>query len=194
MNGDMKGAEESIQWFKNLFGEDYYLEVQRHKTDKPGGDTEVYERQKEVNKIIFDLAKKYNVKVIATNDVHFVEEEHGEAHDRLICLSTGKKFTDTDRLHYTKQEWLKTPEEMEAIFSDVPEALANTQEIVDKVETYALKHAPIMPMFEIPEEFGTVESYKQKFTEEDLRAEFESGEGGEGRIEKLGGLDRVRRA
>ena len=192
-NGEYQKAKDAALWFKSIFGDDYYLEIQRHKTDKPGGDRTVYEQQKVANEGILRLAAETGIKVIATNDVHFVNEDDGEAHDRLICLSTGKKFDDTDRLHYTKQEWLKTPEEMEAIFSDVPEALANTQEIVDKVETYALKHAPIMPMFEIPEEFGTVESYKQKFTEEDLRAEFESGEGGEGRIEKLGGLERVYR-
>ncbi|MBQ3737982.1 MAG: DNA polymerase III subunit alpha [Bacteroidales bacterium] len=202
MNGDMKGAEESIQWFKNLFGDDYYLEVQRHKTDKPGGDTEVYERQKEVNKIIFDLAKKYNVKVIATNDVHFVEEEHGEAHDRLICLSTGKDLDDPTRMHYTKQEWLKTPEEMGRIFSDHPEVLENTQEIVGKVETYSIDSDPIMPKFPIPEDFGTEEEYRKKFTEEDLFNEFTRDEHGnvvmsqeeaEKKVKKLGGYDRLYR-
>ena len=202
MNGDMKGAEESIRWFKNLFGDDYYLEVQRHKTDKPGGDTEVYERQKEVNKIIFDLAKKYNVKVIATNDVHFVEEEHGEAHDRLICLSTGKDLDDPTRMHYTKQEWLKTPEEMGHIFSDHPEVLENTQEIVDKVETYSIDSDPIMPKFPIPEDFGTEEEYRKKFTEEDLFNEFTRDEHGnvvmsqeeaEKKVKKLGGYDRLYR-
>ncbi len=192
-NGQYEKAKEAVLWFKRIFGDDYYLEIQRHKTDKPGGDRTVFEQQQIANEGILRLAAETGTKVIATNDVHFVNEEDGEAHDRLICLSTGKKVNDTDRMHYTKQEWLKSPEEMEAIFSDVPEALTNTQEIVDKVETYALKHAPIMPMFEIPEEFGTVESYKQRFTEEDLRAEFESGEGGEGRIEKLGGLERVYR-
>ena len=160
-NGQYEKAKDAVMWFKSIFGDDYYLEIQRHKTDKPGGDRTVYEQQKVANEGILRLAAETNTKVIATNDVHFVNEEDGEAHDRLICLSTGKKYDDTDRMHYTKQEWLKTPEEMEAIFSDVPEALATTQEIADKVEVYALKHAPIMPMFEIPEEFGTVESYKQ---------------------------------
>ena len=192
-DGNYEKAKEAVLWYKSIFGDDYYLELQRHKTDKPGGDRSVYEQQVIANEGLLRLAAETNTKVIATNDVHFVNEEDGEAHDRLICLSTGKKFDDTDRLHYTKQEWLKTPEEMAAIFEDVPEALANTQEIVDKVEVFALKHAPIMPVFEIPEEFGTVESYKQKFSEADLRAEFESGEGGEGRIEKLGGLERVYR-
>ena len=192
-DGNYEKAKDAVMWYKSIFGDDYYLELQRHKTDKPGGDRSVYEQQVIANEGLLRLAAETNTKVIATNDVHFVNEEDGEAHDRLICLSTGKKFDDTDRLHYTKQEWLKTPEEMAAIFVDVPEALANTQEIVDKVEVFALKHAPIMPVFEIPEEFGTVESYKQKFREADLRAEFESGEGGEGRIEKLGGLERVYR-
>lgn len=192
-NMDYEKAKEIVTWYKSIFGDDYYLEIQRHETNKPGGDRTVYEQQKLVNEGILRLAAETGTKVIATNDVHFVEEEHAEAHDRLICLSTGKRLNDADRLHYTKQEWLKTPEEMAEIFADVPEALANTQEIVDKVETYKLKHAPIMPVFDIPESFGTVESYKQKFTEDDLRAEFESDEEGKGRIEKLGGLERVYR-
>ena len=202
MNGDLKGAEETIMWFKSLFGDDYYLEIQRHKTDKPGGDTEVYERQKEVNKIILELAKKTNTKVIATNDVHFVEEGHGEAHDRLICLSTGKDLDDPTRMHYTKQEWLKTPTEMGRIFSDVPEALENTQEIVDKVETYSIDSDPIMPIFPIPEDFGTEEEYRQRFTEEDLFNEFTRDEHGnvvlsqeeaEKKVKKLGGYNRLYR-
>ena len=202
MNADFEGAEASIQWFKNLFGSDYYIEIQRHKTDKPGGDTEVYERQKEVNKILLELAKKYDVKVIATNDVHFVEEEHGEAHDRLICLSTGKDLDDPTRMHYTKQEWLKTPEEMGRIFSDVPFALENTQEIVDKVENYSIDSDPIMPVFPIPEEFGTEEEYREKFTEEDLFNEFTRDEHGnvvmsqeeaEKKVKKLGGYNRLYR-
>ncbi|MBO7073899.1 MAG: DNA polymerase III subunit alpha [Bacteroidales bacterium] len=202
MNGDIKGAEETIMWFKSLFGEDYYLELQRHKTDKPGGDQEVYARQVEVNKVILELAKKTNTKVICTNDAHFVEEEHGEAHDRLICLSTGKDLDDPTRMHYTKQEWLKTPEEMYKIFSDIPEALANTMEIADKVETYSINSDPIMPEFDIPKEFGTVEEYKKKFTEEDLFNEFTRNEKGEvvmsqeaaeKKIKKMGGYEKLYR-
>ena len=202
MNGDIKGAEETIMWFKSLFGDDYYLELQRHKTDKPGGDTEVYARQVEVNKVILELSKKTNTKVICTNDVHFVEEEHGEAHDRLICLSTGKDIDDPSRMHYTKQEWLKTPHEMYDIFYDIPEALANTMEIADKVETYSINSDPIMPEFDIPKEFGTVEEYKKKFTEEDLFNEFTRNEHGEvvmsqeaaeKKIKKMGGYEKLYR-
>lgn len=202
MNGDIEGAEKSLMWFKNLFGDDFYLELQRHKTDKPNADTEVYERQKEVNKVLLELAVKTNTKIIATNDVHFVEEDHGEAHDRLICLSTGKDLDDPNRMHYTKQEWLKTPEEMGAIFSDLPEALENTQEIVDKVEAYSIDSDPIMPIFPIPEDFGTEEEYRQKFSEEDLFNEFTRNERGEvvlsqeeaeKKVKKLGGYNRLYR-
>ncbi len=202
ISGNLEEAEKSIMWFKEVFGDDYYLEIQRHKTDKPGADQNVYQRQKQVNKKILELAEKTNTKVIASNDVHFVEEEHAEAHDRLICLSTGKDLDDPNRMRYTKQEWLKTPEEMAEIFADVPEALANTMEIADKVEVYSLDRGPIMPMFDIPTEFGTEEEYRQKFTHEDLFNEFTRNEKGEvvmsqedaeKKIKTIGGYERLYR-
>ena len=201
-SGDLKAAEEAVLWFKNLFGDDYYLELQRHKTDKPNASTETFAIQEKVNKVLLEFAEKHNIKVIATNDVHFVEEEHGEAHDRLICLSTGKDFDDPDRMHYTKQEWLKTPEEMEKIFSDVPQALANTVEIAEKVEVYSIDSGPIMPKFDIPAEFGTEEEYRKKFTDEDLFNEFTRDENGnvvlsqedaDKKIKKLGGYEKLYR-
>ena len=160
--GAFAEAEQTIEWFKGLFGEDYYIELQRHETQKPGGDQETYERQKQVNPVLIALARKHGVKIICTNDSHFVNEEDAEAHDRLICLSTNHFVNDVERMHYTKQEWLKTPEEMAAIFSDIPEALANTQEIVDKVEIYDIDHPPIMPKFDIPESFGREEDYESR--------------------------------
>ena len=202
MDGDIDGAEKAIRWFKNLVGDDYYIEIQRHQTTKPGADQEVFQRQQEVNAVLLDLAKKTGTKVVATNDVHFVEEEHGEAHDRLICLSMGKDYDDPDRLRYTKQEWLKTPEEMVAIFADVPEVITNTQEIAEKVEFYDIDSEPIMPKFDIPAEFGTEEMYRQKFTEQDLFDEFTRNEKGEvvlsqaaaeKKIRKLGGYDKLYR-
>ena len=202
MHGDLKAAEASINWFKNVFGDDYYLEMQRHQTDKPGGDQMTYQKQKEVNEVLIELARKTNTKLIATNDVHFVEEEHGEAHDRLICLNTGKDLDDVNRMHYTKQEWLKSPEEMAAIFADMPEVLENTQEIVDKIETFNLNSDPIMPKFDIPVEFGTEETYREKYTNEDLFKEFTCDEKGEvvlsqaeaeKKISKLGGYDKLYR-
>ena len=202
MRGDMAAVEETVQWYKRVFGDDYYIELQRHKTDKPGGDTNVYERQKQVNPVLIEMARKYDIKIICTNDVHFVEEEHGEAHDHLICISTGAKLSDANRMHYTKQEWLKTPDEMAEIFADLPEALANTMEIADKVESYSIDSDPIMPMFPIPEEFGTEAEYRQRITEQELFDEFTRNERGEvvmsqedaeAKIKKLGGYDKLYR-
>lgn len=201
-NPDYSEVEEAIEWFKSIFGDDYYLEIQRHQTDKPAADQRVYQRQRVVNPVIIDLARKHGVKLIATNDAHFVEEEHAEAHDRLICLSTNHFVDDENRMHYTKQEWLKSPEEMAAIFADVPEALENTQEIVDKIEIYDIDHDPIMPLFPIPEDFGVEAQWHDKFTPEQLYTEFttdENGlnpmseEDGQKKIKKLGGYDRLYR-
>lgn len=200
--GLLDEAEEAVRWYKNLFGEDYYLELQRHKATVPNANHEAYPLQVQANAKILEYAQKYNIKVICTNDVHFVDEEHAEAHDRLICLSTGKDLDDPNRMYYSKQEWMKTTEEMNALFADVPEALINTNEILDKVEFYSIDHAPIMPTFAIPEEFGTEEEYRKKFTEKDLFDEFTQDENGnvvmdqvaaEAKINTLGGYDKLYR-
>ncbi|MDR2126204.1 MAG: DNA polymerase III subunit alpha [Prevotellaceae bacterium] len=193
MSGDIDAAEKSIMWFKNLFGDDYYLELQRHKTNRKNADTLTYEKQKAVNVEIIKLAEKCDVKIIASNDVHFVNEDDADAHEYLICLNTNSYLTDQNRLRYTKQEWLKSPDEMEKLFSDIPEALYNTREIVEKVESYSIDSAAIMPIFPIPEEFGNEEDYKKKYSHEDLISEFEADESNKGRIEKLGGFDKVYR-
>ncbi|MBQ2001920.1 MAG: PHP domain-containing protein, partial [Bacteroidaceae bacterium] len=178
--GNIDKAEEAIEWFKGLFGDDYYLELQRHEVKDPmqRANRETYPLQEECNKVLIELAKKHNVKLICSNDVHFVDEENAEAHDRLICLSTGKDLDDPNRMLYSKQEWFKTKEEMNAIFSDVPEALSNTIEVLEKVGTYSIDHAPIMPNFAIPEEFGTEEEYRQRITEQELFDEFTRDEKG----------------
>ncbi len=202
MAGKLKEAEEAVLWFKEVFGDDYYIELMRHKTDKPNANYQTYELQEKINPVLIELARKHNIKIIATNDAHFVEEEHGEAHDHLICLATQKDYDDPNRLHYTKQEWLKSPEEMEAIFGDLPEALANTLEVADKVEVYSIDSDPLMPVFPIPESFGKEEEWRQKFTEEDLFNEFTRNEKGEvvmsqeaaeKKIKKLGGYDKLYR-
>ena len=202
MAGKMKEAEEAVEWFKRVFGDDYYIELQRHKTDKPNANRQTYELQQRVNPCLVELARKYGVKLVATNDVHFVEEEHGEAHDHLVCLATQKDYFDPDRLHYTKQEWLKTPQEMADIFDDLPEAIENTMEVAEKVEVYSIDSDPYMPVFDIPSSFGTEEEYRQRFTEKDLFDEFTQNERhevvmtqeeAEDKVQKLGGYNKLYR-
>ena len=202
LQGKLDEAEEAIQWYKRVFGSDFYLELQRHKATVPRANHEAYGMQQIANEKIIELAKKYDVKLVCTNDVHFVDEENAEAHDRLICLSTGKDLDDPNRMLYSKQEWMKTKAEMNEIFADVPEALANTAAICDQVEFYSIDHAPIMPNFEIPEDFGTEEGYRQKYTEKDLFDEFTQDENGNvvmsedaalAKIDKLGGYGKLYR-
>lgn len=200
---DMERAEESIRWHKGVFGDDYYLELQLHKATVERANHEAYPMQLKVNKHLRELAAKYGVRMVCTNDVHFVDEDNAEAHDRLICLSTGKDLDDPKRMLYSKQEWLKTTAEMAAIFGETdPEAMRTTVDICNQVECYSIDHAPIMPTFEIPEEFGTEAEYRARLTEQDLYDEFTRDENGnvvlseeEGRkkIEKLGGYDKLYR-
>lgn len=200
--GDIDEAEKQVKWFKEVFGDDYYLELQRHKATVPRANHAVYETQQQVNPELIRMAKKFDIKLVATNDVHFVNEEDAEAHERLICISTGKKLADEGRMLYSKQEWMKTQQEMNDLFSDIPEALSNTIEILNKVEYYDINHAPIMPTFAIPKEFGTEEEYRQRFTEKDLFDEFTRDENGNiimnedaanSKIKKLGGYDKLYR-
>jgi len=204
LKGDIEGAREAIEWHKRVFGDDYYLELQRHEVTDPTirANRETFPLQQQANKVLIELAKEYGIKLVCTNDAHFVDKENAEAHDHLLCLSTGKDLDDPTRMLYSKQEWFKTRQEMNDIFSDVPEAMANTVEILNKVETYSLDNDPIMPFFPIPESFGTEEEWRQKFTEQQLYDEFTSDENGENqlspeegekKIKKLGGYDKLYR-
>ena len=202
--GDIAGAREAIEWHHRVFGDDYYLELQRHEVKDPHvrANRETFPMQQKANRVLIELAHEYGIKLVCTNDAHFVDQENAEAHDHLLCLATSKDLDDPTRLLYSKQEWFKTRAEMNAIFSDVPEALSNTLEILDKVEIYSLDHDPIMPFFPIPESFGTEEQWRQKFTQEQLYEEFtrdENGENplpreeGEKKINHLGGYDKLYR-
>lgn len=195
--GQIEEAQASVRWWHDTFGDDYYIELQRHPTNVPGGNMETYEEQQRVNPELIRIAREEGIKVIATNDSHFVDAADAEAHDRLICISTNSDLNDPRRIRYTKQEWFKTREEMASLFADIPEALANTMEIYDKVETYSIDHGPIMPNFEIPPEFGSEEEYRRRITEKDLFDEFTRDERGNvvlseeeahKKIDKLGGM------
>ena len=159
MNGQMSQARETIRWFKSVFGDDYYLELQRHKATVAHANHETYEKQRLVNDALIQFARELDIKLICTNDSHFVNEEDADAHERLICLSTGKKLTDENVMLYSKQEWFKTQEEMNGVFGDIPEALQNTNEILDKIEIYSIDHAPILPDFPLPDGFDNEDDY-----------------------------------
>lgn len=204
LSGNLEAAEEAVLWFKKCFGDDYYLELQRHEVKDPNqrANRETFPLQQKVNRQLVELAHKHQIKLMCSNDSHFVNEENAEAHDRLICLSTGRDLDDPKRMLYTKQEWFKTQAEMNHVFEDIPEALENTCEILDKIEVYSIDHAPIMPNFAIPEDFGTEEMYREKYTEQDLYEEFtrdEHGkvvideESGKKKIEHLGGYEKLYR-
>lgn len=204
MADDLDGAREACLWYKNLFGDDFYLELQRHQVIDPTllANRTAYPLQQKVNAVLEDFSKELGIKLVCTNDCHFEDKETAEAHDHLLCLATGKDLDDPNRMRYSKQEWFKTREEMNEVFPDHPEAMRNTLEILDKVEFYSIDHDPVMPFFPIPESFGTEEQWRQKFTEEDLYKEFCSDENGENpmsaedgekRIKHLGGYDKIYR-
>ena len=204
LEGDIAGAREAIEWYHRVFGDDYYLELQRHEVKNPHqrANRETYPLQQKANRVLIELAHEYGIKLVCTNDSHFVDEENAEAHDHLLCLATGKDLDDPTRMLYSKQEWFKTRQEMNDVFSDVPEALSNTLDILDKVETYSIDHAPIMPFFPIPAEFGTEEDTRRMVSPEALYREFTTDENGENplpkdeadlKIKRLGGIDKLYR-
>lgn len=205
LKGDIAGAREACEWYRRVFGSDFYLELQRHEVKDPHliANREVYPYQVKANKVLVEFAREYGIKLICSNDCHFEDKETAEAHDHLLCLSTQKDLDDPQRLRYSKQEWFKTREEMNEIFAaDLPEALSNTLEILNKVEFYSIEHGPIMPFFPIPESFGTEEEWRRKFTEADLYKEFTSDENGQNPlpeadaqavIDRLGGYDKIYR-
>ena len=204
LNGDIEGAREAIEWYRRVFGDDYYLELQRHEVKDPTlrANRETFPLQQKANKVLIELAKEYGIKLVCTNDSHFVDKDNAEAHDHLLCLATGKDLDDPTRMLYSKQEWFKTRQEMNEVFADVPEALSNTLDVLNKVETYSIDHPPIMPFFPIPAEFGTEEDTRRTHSPEDLFREFTTDENGENplpkeeadkKIKHLGGIDKLYR-
>ncbi len=170
-------AIETIKKYKEHFGEDFYLEMQRHKTGDPTFDNDLLAKQEIVNQEVQRLGKEFGVKCIATNDVHFVNAEDAEAHDILICLNTGKDQDDPNRMRYSGQEFLKTKKEMADLFHDMPDVLENTIEIADKVEEYELNSDPIMPDFDLPEGFETEDDYLKHIVYEGAEKRYGEVEG-----------------
>ena len=191
----MAEAERVAKWYKELFGDDYSLEVMLHKSVKAGDEiplgarrefADLYQRQLKVVKGMLELGRKLGIRVIATNDVHFLDKEDDDSHDVLLALSSGAKMSDEKRLIYTGQEYFKTEDEMRELFAENPELLTATREVAERVEEFKLDSDPIMPKFAIPPEFGTEEDIRAKYDEDTLRGMYP-----ENRMEKLGGYDKV---
>ena len=195
LNDDIIGTREAIEWYHGVFGDDYYLELERHEVKDSSiiADREKYKCQEKVNRQLKQLAQEYGIKVVCTNDVHFTNQDQAEAHDRLICLGTGKELEEPNRTYYSKQEWLKTYDEMATVFEDIPEALSNTLDILNKIELYSIDHKPVLPAFPIPTEFGTEKEWREKYTEESLLHDFSCDENGEKCMSEIECIERINR-
>ena len=204
LKGDINAAREAVEWYQKIFGDDFYLELQRHEVKDPTlmANREAFPLQQKVNRVLLQFSKEYGIKYVCTNDCHFEDKETAEAHDHLLCLSTQEELNSPTRIRYSKQEWFKTREEMNDVFSDLPDALSNTLEILDKVEMYSIDNGPIMPFFPIPENFGTEEIWRKRFSEQQLYDEFTTDENGENQlspedgqavIDRLGGYEKIYR-
>ena len=163
-NHGREKAEAVLKEYLDIFGEDFYLELQNHGLPE----------QEEVNRVLVELSEQYNIKLIATNDVHFINAADYDAHKILICLNTGQDLEDASGLHYTGQEYLKNPHEMASLFPEHPEALSNTGEIVDKVEDFDITTREILlPHFPLPEGFDSEDEYLRHLTYEGAKRLYE---------------------
>ncbi|MDB4443533.1 DNA polymerase III subunit alpha [Saprospiraceae bacterium] len=163
LRGKEDEAEELLKWWLDLFGEDYYIEFQRH-----GGLENIDGlgvSQEDINQTLLRLAKKYNVKTIATNDSHYVEEEDWAPHDILLCINTASSVASEKRFKFPSSDfYFKTQDQMKVLFKDIPEAVDNTMEIYDKVETLELARDVLLPNFPIPEGYTTQDDFLRGLT------------------------------
>ena len=157
LNNDLEAAERAAEWYKSLFGEDYYLELQYHKPTVERANHNTCKLEQKVNNQLIALSEKLGIKLICSNDIHYVDEEDAEVQDSLLCINWGKKADDQNRLIFSKQEWLKTTAEMNDLFGYLPEALENTVEICNKVEHYPIAQEPLFPQSSLPEGVDEVE-------------------------------------
>lgn len=164
LSGNSLLAHELAAELKEIYGEDFYLEVMAHPVPTESPERETYNQQLLVNKALLGMSSELGIKCIATNDVHFVNAQDAMAHDRLICLNTGKEIDDPNRMRYTTQEYLKSEQEMRTLFPQTPEVIANTLEVASKVEVFQLNQDPIMPHFQLPDGFTNHNDYLRHIT------------------------------
>ena len=159
LDGNMEKAEEIALWYKNLFGEDYYIEIQAN----------TLKEQALVNQKLVQLARKLEIPLVATNDAHYTKKEDAYNHEVLLCIQTGKKMSDMDRMRFeTDDFYIKSPEEIREFFPNLPEVLENTVKIADKCNVEFEFGHTILPNYEVPEEFETHYDYFRKLCEDGL--------------------------
>lgn len=176
LRGDINGAKESVEKYKSIFKEDYYIDLQRHVVHESNqyANQMKFAQQQNAERTIIELAHDCGVKLICSNACRFLYKENFDVLERLECLAQGKTIREL-RTQFSGQEWFKTQREMNDVFADIPEALNNTLEILNKVEEYSIENCslyPNLPQFHIPEDFGTIEAWKNRFTIADLAEEF----------------------
>lgn len=179
--GKDEEAEKELKWWLNIFGDDYYIELQRHRgldnidigRDSKGNPVYTGYSQEDINQKLLKLAEKHNVKVICTNDSHYVEEEDWEPHDILLCINTGSLLEETSRFKFPSSDfYFKTQQQMNDLFHDQPEAVANTMEIYDKIEKLTLARDILLPAFPMPEQFKTQDDYLRHLTYEGAKRRY----------------------
>ena len=163
LRAGMEKAEEVALWYKNLFGDDYYLEIQANSIRD----------QIVVNQKLVQLSRKLGIKLVATNDAHYLKKEDYYNHEVLLCIQTGKRMTDEDRMTFeTNDFYIKSPEEMEEYFKNIPEALENTLEVADKCNVEFEFGHTILPNYDVPEEFETHYDYLKKLCDDGLKRKY----------------------
>ncbi len=172
LKNDIENAEKAALEFKNIFGDDFYLELMRHEKNEFNFESNVFEKQQIVNDELLRMSQKLDIKYIATNDIHYLNKEDANAHDILICLNTKKDLEDPKRMRYTGQEYFKTTQEMQKLFADLPDAIKNTHEIEQKIEQYDINSKPIMPIFKIPDKFKDDYDYLRHLTYEGAKKRY----------------------
>lgn len=171
LKGKVAEAEEKLLWWLDIFGDDYYIELQRHcgMENIDGGGYS----QEDVNQVLLGFAKKHNIKVIATNDSHYLDKEDAFTHDILLCVNTGKKLAEDKRFKFPSDDFFfKTRDEMNKVFADIPEALDNTNEVLDKVEILQLERDVLLPAYPLPEGFTTQEDFLRHLTYEGAKKRY----------------------
>jgi len=163
LKNDMEEAEKVATWYKNLFGDDYYLEVQNNGIKE----------QVLVNQKLVELSRKLDIPLVATNDAHYLKREDAYNHEVLLCIQTGKRMTDEDRMRFDTEElYVKSPEEMKQYFKNIPDAIENTVKIAEKCNvTFEFGHT-ILPNYDVPEEFNSHFDYIKKLTEDGMKERY----------------------